>query len=141
MDSRLLRKRKFFIHIVSTIHLSRHARCSVCPHWYFFRNYSRLRVSENKRKTCFPFVECEQSQLEIKAIMQEKNDERSKSRLKLAWTMPRKEEVEYYSTDYERSSSAGLPLDFVAWLVQEPTGRKNMLPMTIGIKIVKFNFV
>ena len=104
MDSRLLRKRKFFIHIVSTIHLSRHARCSVCPHWYFFRNYSRLRVSENKRKTCFPFVECEQSQLEIKAIMQEKNDERSKSRVKLAWAMPRKEEVEYYSTDYEGSN-------------------------------------
>ena len=39
--------------------------------------------------------------------MQEKTDERSKSRGKLAWTMLRKEEVEYYSTDYERSA---LPL-------------------------------
>jgi hypothetical protein len=63
------------------------------------RNSSRLRVSENKRKSCFLFVEREQSQLEIKAIMQGR-------------------------TDYERSSSAGLL----------PTGRKNMLPMTIGIK-------
>ena len=66
-----------------------------------------LRVSENRRKSCFLYVEREQSQSEIKAIMQEKTDERSQSRGKLAWTMPRKEEVEYYSTDYERSA---LPL-------------------------------
>ena len=52
-------------------------------------------------------VEREQLRFNIKAIMQGRTDERSKSRVKLAWTMPSKEEVEYYSTDYERSA---LPL-------------------------------
>ena len=34
-------------------------------------------------------------------------------------------------TDYERSSLSRLPLDIVAWLVQEPTGRKNLTPMML----------
>lgn len=34
-------------------------------------------------------------------------------------------------TDYERSSLSRLPLDLVAWLVQEPTGRKNLTPMML----------
>ena len=76
-------------------------RCKMCgfQRWNILRNSSRLRLSENKRKSCFLLVEREQSQYKIKAIMQGR-------------------------TDYERSSSAGLL----------PTGRENLLPMTIGIK-------
>ena len=34
-------------------------------------------------------------------------------------------------TDYVRSRLSRLPLDLVAWLAQEPTGRKNLTPMML----------
>ena len=59
---------------LSTIRLSRPARCVAYPYRNNLKKSSRLRVSENKRKLCFQFVEREQSQLEIKAIMQGRTD-------------------------------------------------------------------
>ena len=73
----------------------------------YFKEFFKAAIKREQFRMYSRNVERELTQSEIKAIMQGRTDERSKSRVKLAWTMPSKEEVEYYSTDYERSA---LPL-------------------------------
>ena len=70
----------------------------------YFKEFFNAAIKRVQFQMYLRNAEREQLRIIFKAIMQGRTDERSKSRVKLAWTMPCKEEVEYYSTDYERSA-------------------------------------